>query len=345
MFTVMKKILSYITLKRVIIVTSILVGLVILWAYSERITNSEEKITYDKAITALEGDMYEVAYDRFVSLNYRESETYAKYTKAFILMEDGKYREAIQIFEELDGFRNSSLMKEYCKLYSNHELYLNSDSSTYRRQVYSHRINIDEMEFPEGKKRVRNINSKIISTYDSKVNEEKLAEYRDIVPYAGMSKSYISMTAAGPYTREEKYRNFIYYYWDLGEYTVMRVRVADEVGTSHYGSVTDVKQYYREIAWKGPGKYLPVSVNMSNYDYGSLLMPRFGPYCDKPITEIDIHNYLLNKKKGHSSISYDYEDDDYGDYGYYDDFEDFYNDHYDDFDSYREAEDYFDTYY
>ena len=141
----MNRVLKYITLKRVIIVTSILVSLVILWAYSERITNSEEKITYDKAITALEGDMYEVAYDRFVSLNYRESETYAKYTKAFILMEDGKYREAILIFEELDGFRNSSLMKEYCKLYGNHELYLNSDSSTYRRQVYSHRINIDEM--------------------------------------------------------------------------------------------------------------------------------------------------------------------------------------------------------
>ena len=192
----------------------------------------------------------------------------------------------------------------------------------------------------------------------TKPKDEDDKKYADRIPFAGMDEKYIGKTAAGPYTKKEERNGWTYYYWCIGDYTVLTVRVSETIDyqmSYSYDStiklhnvVSEVKQDFLSVAWTYKSNYLPYRIKDRQYEYAYLKMPKFGPYYDgKKVTESDIRQYLANQRNNNhsstSSSSYNYDDPD--GYGYYDDFEDFYNDHYDDFDSYQEAEEYFDTYY
>ena len=176
--------------------------------------------------------------------------------------------------------------------------------------------------------------------------------YIDRIPFAGMDERYINYTAAGSYTKMEKNKGYRKYYWCIGEYTVLTVKVYDvmdwQMGSTYDTTVklsnvvAYVDQDFLDVAWTSETVYLSYRVRDRKYEYMNMHMPRFGPYYEgRKVTESDIRRYLADIRYGRPiRSSYDY-----GDYGYYDDFEDFYNDHYDDFDSYQEAEEYFDAYY
>lgn len=182
-----------------------------------------------------------------------------------------------------------------------------------------------------------------------------LTRYKDSMPFAGMDEMYINNTIVGPYTRKEERKGSTTYYWDIGKYTVLQVKVSDVIDYQ-YGDtysktvklrdvVSEVRQYYLDIAWQQIGKSMPYRLHERKYEYKYLYLPRFGPYYDgKKVTEKDIRDgkYTGSSSSSKSSNSTSNNPDGYEEY---DDFEDFYNDHSEDFDSYREAEEYYDAYY
>ena len=191
---------------------------------------------------------------------------------------------------------------------------------------------------------------------DTSNDTVKNNKYIDRVPFAGMEEKYINKTAVGPYTKKEEKNGWTYYYWCIGDYTVLTVKISDVIdyqpGRTYestiklHNVVSEVEQSYINVAWTTEMKKLPYRIKNRQYEYMNLRMPRFGPYYKgTEVTESDIKRYISNQKSNSNSGSSNYDYDDYDGYGYYDDFEDFYNDHYDDFDSYEEAENYFDAYY
>lgn len=186
-----------------------------------------------------------------------------------------------------------------------------------------------------------------------KSNEE---DYSNKIPFAGMERKYINNTAVGTYTEQVRKQDVTYYYWCIGKFRVLKVTVRDFVyvdetpwlenrrTTRKYDIVTEVEQYFEDIAWTEETVSIPYVLAGRQYMYKRMYMPRFGPYYKgEAVTSSELEHYFENKMKNRKHNTHNYNNPD--GYGNYDDFDDFYNDHYDDFDSIEEAEDYFDNYY